>query len=267
MISLTSARDLAAKAIRRAQAQYKHQYDKNVRQKYLNKGDWILVHFPQDETGRWRKLSRPWHGPYRIVELTNTGVTCVKVYYPQEGKLHVHQSRVCVCPQEFPAGFYWYGGKRKGPGRPPKWVDCLLQSGSADNTPPLSNGAPDQTNDRQQPEDDHLSASHKEGNRQTSPHTQSQTGTRDDTSDVQETTARGELVDSRSEELQSPVNSEDDIGAFMSRDDSDEGGDEGAADIEGSQTPCSRSSRQRPEGLGRRDSRLRQRLKPPQRLF
>ena len=69
---------------------------------------------------------------------------------------------------------------------------------------------------------------------------------------------RGELEDSRSEEPQSPVNSEDDIGAFMSRDDSDEGGDEGAADIEGSQTPCSRSSRQRPEGLGRRDGRLRQ---------
>ena len=41
-----------------------------------------------------------WHGPYRIVELTNTGLTCVKVYYPQEGKLHVHQSRVCVCLQE-----------------------------------------------------------------------------------------------------------------------------------------------------------------------
>ena len=29
----------------------------------------------------------------------------------------------------FPAGYYWYGGKRKGPGRPPKWVDRLLQSG------------------------------------------------------------------------------------------------------------------------------------------
>ena len=97
----------------------------------------------------------------------------MKVYYPQEGKLHVHQSRVCVCPQEFPAGFYWYGGKRKGPGCPPKWVDRLLQSGSADNTPPLSNGAPDRTDDRQQPEDDHLSASREFGNCQTLPNTQS----------------------------------------------------------------------------------------------
>ena len=43
-------------------------------------------------------------------------------------------------------------------------------------------------------------------------------------------------MDSRSEEPQSSVNSEDDIGAFMSREDSDEGGDKGAADTEVSQT-------------------------------
>ena len=74
-------------------------------------------------------------------------------------------------------------------------------------------------------------------------------------------------MDSRSEEPQSPVNSEDDIRAFMSLEDSDEGGDEGAADTAGSQTPCSRSPRQRQEGLGRRHGRLQQRVKPPQRLF
>ena len=104
MISLTSARDLAAEAISRAQAQYKYQYDKKVRQKDFKIGDWVLVHFPQDETGRWRKLSRPWHGPYRIVGLTSTGVTCVKVYFPQEGKLRVHQTRVCECPKQFQEG-------------------------------------------------------------------------------------------------------------------------------------------------------------------
>ena len=27
---------------------------------------------------------------------------------------------------EFPAGFYWYGTKRKGPGRPPRWVKNVL---------------------------------------------------------------------------------------------------------------------------------------------
>ena len=129
MISLTSARDLAAEAISRAQAQCKYQYDKNVRQKDFKIGDWILVRFPQDETGQWRKLSRPWHGPHQVVGPTSTAVTCVKVYYPQEGELHIHQTRVCECPKQFSAGFYWYGGRRKGPGHPPKSVDHLLRRG------------------------------------------------------------------------------------------------------------------------------------------
>ena len=73
-----------------------------------------------------RKLSRPWHGSYRIVRKQDPDVTVVKVYYPQHGETHVHQSRVCACPTDFPAGYYWYGGKRKGPGRPPKWVDQFL---------------------------------------------------------------------------------------------------------------------------------------------
>ena len=42
------------------------------------------------------------------------------------GKLHVHQSRVVPCPPELPAGFFWYGTRRAGPGRPPKWVEGLL---------------------------------------------------------------------------------------------------------------------------------------------
>ena len=40
----------------------------------------------------------------------------------------MHQSRVCLCPDNFPAGYYWYGGKQKGPGHPPKWVEKFLSS-------------------------------------------------------------------------------------------------------------------------------------------
>ena len=90
-------------------------------------GDWVLIRFPQDESGRWRKLSRPWHGPYRVVDRSDPDVTCVKIYYPQDGEIRVHQSRVCDCSAEFPAGYYWYGGKRREPGRPPKWVERLMQ--------------------------------------------------------------------------------------------------------------------------------------------
>ena len=43
------------------------------------------------------------------------------------------QTRVTPCPPAFPAGYYWYGDKRTRPGRPPKWVDQLLQ-GSTQET-------------------------------------------------------------------------------------------------------------------------------------
>ena len=128
MISLSSARELAARNIQRAQMRYKKQYDRDTRKPDLRLGEWVLVRFPQDESGRLRKLSRPWHGPYRIVQIQDPDVTVSKVYHPQHGEICVHQSRVCKCPIEFPAGYYWYGGKRKGPGRPPKWVDEFLSS-------------------------------------------------------------------------------------------------------------------------------------------
>ena len=153
MLSLSSARQLAARCLQRAQVRYKKFYDNKIHQTTLRVGDWVLIHFPSDESGRLRKLSRPWHGPYRIVDRNDPDVTCVKVYHPQDGPLQVHQSRVCHCPADFPAGYYRYGGKRKGPGRPPKWVDRLLQSGAAKAT------QPDSTNHRNDDNVDNRSAS------------------------------------------------------------------------------------------------------------
>ena len=89
------------------------------------------MRFPQDETGRQCKLSCPWHGPYRIVERRDPDVTVVKVYAPQDGQIQIHQDRVTPCPprvahQVF-SGMEIYIYKRSKPGRPPKWVDRLLQ--------------------------------------------------------------------------------------------------------------------------------------------
>ena len=87
MRSLTSARMLAADNIRVAQSKYKKSYDKRARPVSYSIGEWILIRFPQEETGKRRKLSRPWHGPYRITALTQTDVTAVKVDFPQEGAI------------------------------------------------------------------------------------------------------------------------------------------------------------------------------------
>lgn len=169
MLSLSSARELAASCIRKAQAKYKRSYDRRVREVTMRVGDWVLVRFPQDESGRWRKLSRPWHGPYRIVDKSDPDVTCVKVYHPQDSPIHVHQSWVCRCPAEFPAGYYWYGGKRRGPGRPPRWVDRLLQSGSTAHELPSESNCPnhiDREEGSRQPTEDARLDGHKTGQQQ-----------------------------------------------------------------------------------------------------
>ena len=59
----------------------------------------------------------------------------VKVYFPQEAEICIHQERVKKCPSNFPAGFYWYGRHRRGPGRPPKWVQSLLEGDNRKNEP------------------------------------------------------------------------------------------------------------------------------------
>ena len=83
-------------------------------------GDWVLVQFPHKETGKKRKLSKPWHGPYRVIRKNDPDVTVVPVHFPESGPIQVHQSRVCSCPPKWPTGFYWYGGKKLSHGEVPR---------------------------------------------------------------------------------------------------------------------------------------------------
>jgi len=73
------------------------------------------------------KLSQPWHGPYRIMSRGDPDVTVKKIYFPDDPPIQIHQSRVQQCPEMFPRGFYWYGGKRHGPGHPPKHIQKKLE--------------------------------------------------------------------------------------------------------------------------------------------
>ena len=53
-------------------------------------------------------------------------MSAVKVCFPQEDAVKVHQTRVKPCPDGLLAGYYWYGNKWKGPGRLQKWVEKIL---------------------------------------------------------------------------------------------------------------------------------------------
>ena len=64
VVGLSLAREQAAEAMQRAQRKYKKYYDKGTRPNPLQRTDWVMIKFPQEETGAGRKLSRPWHGQY-----------------------------------------------------------------------------------------------------------------------------------------------------------------------------------------------------------
>ena len=98
----------------------------------------MLVKFPADESGKMRrKLSRPWHGPYRVIKINKPDVTIEKIYMyrSQDGSIQIHTSRVTPCPDEFPAGYFWYGSHRHSPGHPPQLVDRLEEERTPDKRP------------------------------------------------------------------------------------------------------------------------------------
>ena len=130
ILTLASARELALTQIKKSQAKYKKYYDRRSTPISLKQGDLVLVKFPHEETGRYRKLSRPWYGPYRVLTRQDPDVTVTNVYFPEDGPLHIHLTRVKPCPS-FPTGFYWYGPNRQGRAQPPRWITRLFE-GSLD---------------------------------------------------------------------------------------------------------------------------------------
>jgi len=90
VLSLSSAWKLVMKSNQNAQKQYKLQYDKIAATSKLKIGGWVLVYFPQDETGKMRKLSQPWHGPYWIISRDDPDVTVTKIYFPDDPQIQVH---------------------------------------------------------------------------------------------------------------------------------------------------------------------------------
>lgn len=131
VLSLSSARELAVTSIREAQRHYRHQYDMKAKVVEYQLGDWVFVRFPSEETGKKRKLSRPWYGPFRVIAQRDPDLTVSKVYFPEDPSLQVHKLRVCRSPDMLPAGFYWYGARCWSPGRTPSWLQRMLTMSSS----------------------------------------------------------------------------------------------------------------------------------------
>ena len=70
-------------------------------------------------------------------------MSVVKVYFPDDGVIKVHQSRVKPSPMGFPAGSYHYKG-RKSQGRVPDWVLQFLDGSDHSSNQVVLNDLPDQ---------------------------------------------------------------------------------------------------------------------------
>ena len=65
---------------------------------------------PAEKTEESRKLTRPYHGPYRIVEITPNIASLCRVDKPHEEPILVALNRLRSCPNEVKGEFWPPGG-------------------------------------------------------------------------------------------------------------------------------------------------------------
>ena len=91
------------------------EYDKTAKNSKLKLGDWVLVDLL---SSRWdRKLSQPWHGPYRVISRRDPNIVGTTFQMIQISKFTNHESN--IVQHLF---LLRYRNKRAKPGRPPKHV-------------------------------------------------------------------------------------------------------------------------------------------------
>ncbi len=76
-------------------------------------GDWVFVLMPAAKAGKVHKFARPFHGPFRVLEVTDSDVTVIPVDRSQDTHLFVTRARIRHCPQEVPEGEAWTQTRKK----------------------------------------------------------------------------------------------------------------------------------------------------------
>ena len=98
---LSVAWSLAKENIKRAQIAQKRYYDQTAKPSSVKPGDRVMIFMPAERQGKTWKLARPFHGPYRVVHVTDTNVEARLVDRPQDPSIFVHLNRVRKCdPQQ-----------------------------------------------------------------------------------------------------------------------------------------------------------------------
>ena len=95
---LTVAWELARECETKAQRHQKTAYDKGTRDPRFREGERVFLYKPAEKTGESRKLSRPFHGPYRLLDVGPNTARISRVDRPEDDPLLVSVSRLRRCP-------------------------------------------------------------------------------------------------------------------------------------------------------------------------
>ena len=109
---LSSAWELARKSLQQAQKKQKTQHDCKVSTQPFRKGESAFLYKPAEKTGERRKLARPSHGPYRVLEVGNNSANIAHIDWPKDEPILVALGRLHRCPTELGDEF-WPPDKRR----------------------------------------------------------------------------------------------------------------------------------------------------------
>ena len=102
---MSEAWELARQCITRAQKHQKKLYDRGTKNPF-RAGERVFLFKPAEQTGARRKFARPFHGPYRLLEVgTNTAQIC-PVDTPNSDPILVSLDRLRRCPEEIGDEFW-----------------------------------------------------------------------------------------------------------------------------------------------------------------
>ena len=105
--SLTEAWELARSHVQKAQKQQKRYYDRHAREPTFQVGDRVFIYMPSPKTGKSHKFARPFHGPYRILELTANDAKVCLIDQSRTAPIFVVLDRIRHCPDEISPGQSW----------------------------------------------------------------------------------------------------------------------------------------------------------------
>lgn len=105
--SLTQAWELAQTQIKKAQKHQKLCYDRHAKKPTFCVGDRVFIYMPSAKKGKAYKFARPFHGPFRVVELTTNDAKVCPVNRPKADPIFVSLDRVRHCPKEIAPEEFW----------------------------------------------------------------------------------------------------------------------------------------------------------------